>query len=162
MELMQEATREFNKNLFFENLERYGKPINIKCVEVSEIGKSKINNKPTIYLNMEILTEFPIIKTLENGNQIKINPLNQIINLPYGLKETRKNNIYGVSNSSNIFYLLNYALIKNRSIPENNTKGFYLTVEEIQENLKDVVFNVICILETQTNYKPYYKLIIPK
>ena len=160
MELINEHTREFNKNIFFENLEKHGKPINLKCVEVSEVGTSKINNKPTIYLNMEILTEFPIIKTLDNGKQVKINPFNQIISLPYGLKETRINNIYQVSNRSNLYILLNHALKLTGSIPENNTKGFYISIQEITEALEGVVFNVVCQLEKETNYKPYYKLII--
>ena len=55
MELINEPTKEFNKNVFFENLEKHGKPIIIKCVEVSNINKSKINNKPTILFKTYVL-----------------------------------------------------------------------------------------------------------
>ena len=161
MELLDEPTREFNKNMFFESLHNYNKPIALKCVAVSEVTKNKMNNKPSIYLNMEILKEFPIIKQLENKDTVKINPLNHIINLPYSLKETRANNIYSVSNSSNLYPLLNYCLIKNKLIPSNNSKGFNISVNEIKDNLTGMVFNNIrCILQKETNYKPYYKLII--
>ena len=158
MELINEPTNEFNKNDFFKCLCQHGKPINIKCVEVSEITKSKINNKPTIYLNMEILNQFDIIKKDANDKEIIINPLNQIVNLPYGLQETRQDNIYKVSNKSNLYELLNHALKENELIPENNTKGFNISLPEIQDNLIGIVFNVVSILETDTNYKPYYKL----
>lgn len=160
MELINEPTKEFNKNVFFENLEKHGKPIIIKCVEVSNINKSKINNKPTIFLNLEILTEFPIKKRDGNGNIIKINPLNQIVNIPYTLTETRQDNIFKVSNNSNLFQLLNQALKENNKIPQNNTKGFNISFEEIQEYLNGISFKVICILEKKTNYTPYYKLVI--
>lgn len=78
--------------------------------------------------------------------------------MPYGLQETRQPNLYKVSNKSNLYELLNYGLKLNDEIPENNTKGFNITIEEIQENLKGIVFNVVSILEKETNYKPYYKL----
>lgn len=158
MELINEPSNEFNKNDFFKSLCKTGKPINIKCVEVSEVSKSKINNKPTIYLNMEILNQFDLIIKDANDKEIIINPLNQIVNLPYGLQETRQPNLYKVSNKSNLYELLNYGLKLNDEIPENNTKGFNITIEEIQENLKGIVFNVVSILEKETNYKPYYKL----
>lgn len=158
MELINEPSNEFNKNDFFKSLCKSGKPINIKCVEVSEVTKSKINNKPTIYLNMEILNQFDLIIKDANDKEIIINPLNQIVNLPYGLQETRQLNLYKVSNKSNLYELLNYGLKLNDEIPENNTKGFNITIEEIQENLKGIVFNVVSILEKETNYKPYYKL----
>lgn len=160
MELINEPTNQFNKNDFFISLCKYGKPINIKCVDVSELTTSKINNKPTIYLNMEILNQFDIIKQDANDKEIIINPLNQIVNLPYGLQETRQDNIYKVSNKSNLYELLNHALKEKSIIPENNTKGFYISVSEIQQYLKDVVFNVVSILEKETNYKPYYKLMV--
>lgn len=160
MELIPEPTKEFNKNIFFENLEKYGQAIKIKCVEVSELSKSKINNKPTIFLNLEILTEFPIKKRDGKGNTIKINPLNQIINLPYSLTETRQDNIFKVSNNSNIWPLLNHALKVNNLIPENNSRGFNIAIEEIQDNLTNMVFNVRCILQKETSYTPYYKLIV--
>lgn len=160
MELINEPTNEFNKNDFFISLCNYGKPINIKCVEVSEITKSKINNKPTIYLNMEILNQFDIIKKDANDKEIIINPLNQIVNLPYGLQETRQDNIYKVSNKSNLYELLNHALKEKDLIPENNTKGFNISLPEIQDALKGIVFKVVSMLETDTNYKPYYKLMV--
>lgn len=160
MELINEPTNQFNKNDFFKCLCEYGKAINIKCVEVSEVTKSKINNKPTLYLNMEILNQFDIIKQDVNNNKVIINPLNQIVNLPYGLQETRQDNIYKVSNKSNLYELLNYALKVNNLIPANNSKGFNINIEEIQDNLNNIVFNVKCVLEKETNYKPYYKLII--
>lgn len=158
MELIEEPTKEFNKNLFFECLEKHGQAIIIKCLEVSEITKSKINNKPTIFLNMEILTEFDIKKRDGNGNIIKINPLNQIINIPYTLTETRQPNIYKVSNNSNLFPLLNQALKESGQIPLNNSRGFNITYDEIKEYLINKEFKVISKLEKQTSYKPYYKL----
>ena len=145
MELIPEPTKEFDKSLFFENLEEHGEPINIKCVDVSELNKSKINGKPTIFINFEILNEFEIKKIDNNNNVIIINPLNQIINLPYSLQETREPDIYKVSNNSNLYPLLNHALKENNKIPLNNTRGFNISLLEIQENLIycQIILNVL-------------------
>lgn len=159
MELIQEPTNEFNKQDFYKSLNLYGHEIKIKCLDVSEnVIKSSLNNSYLIYLTFEILNDFPIYKK-EDNKEIIINPLNQIIKIAYTIKQTRIKNIYEVSNHSNLYQLLNYALKNNKMINENNTKGFNISLKEIQENLKGTIFNIICILEKNTSYKPYYKLI---
>lgn len=95
----------------------------------------------------------------EYGQEIKINPLNQIIKIAYTLKQTRVKNVYEVSNHANLYPLLNFALKQNKIINENNTKGFNINLNEIQENLKGIIFNIKCVLEENTSFKPYYKLI---
>ena len=160
MELIPEPTKEFNKGLFFECLEKHGEPIKIKCLEVSDIRKGKRNHEVTITLNFEILTKFVIKKRDGNGNIIKINPLNQIINVSYSMKETRQPDIYEVSNNRNLFPLLNQALKENDKTPANNTRGFYIALNEIKENMIDKEFKVISRLHKETNLQPYYKLLI--
>ena len=159
MELIQEPTNEFNKNDFFKSLNEYGQEIKIKCLDVSnDVKKSSLNNSYLIYLTFEILNDFPIYKN-NQGQVIKINPLNQIIKIAYTLKQTRVKNVYEVSNHANLYPLLYFALKQNKIINENNTKGFNINLNEIQENLKGIIFNSKCVLEKNTSFKPYYKLI---
>ena len=70
-----------------------------------------------------------------------MNAINNIIGLPYTLTKTDKENIFKVSNKSNLFPILNHALIKNGVINPENKQGFNISLQEIQENLNNLGWN---------------------
>ena len=172
MELLQEPNPSITKNLFLTSLNESKETIKIKIVNVGNIFKSKMNGKPNIFIDILILSHFEC-KTLkldannkpetnEEGKEIitKENILNNIVSIPYNLVSDRHNpNNYIVSNRSNIFNILNYALQEKELINKNNNQGFNITEKEIQEALINIVCCVKCELITNTNYKPYLKLI---
>lgn len=172
MELLNEPNKAITKNLFLTSLKDSNKTIKLNIVGVGNVFKSKMNNKPNMFIDFNICSNFEcnIIKLNvnnepekdSNGNEIiiKENVFNNIVSLPYNLTETRQDNYYKISNRSNLFNILNYALIKNKKINGNNTKGFNISIKEIQENLLNLSLFVKCVLVTDTNYKPYLKLIV--
>lgn len=172
MELLNEPNKAITKNLFLTSLKDSNQTIKLKIVGVGNVFKSKMNGKPNIFIDFNICSSFEcnIIKLNvnnepekdNNGNNIiiKDNVYNNIVSLPYNLTETRQPNIYKVSNKSNIFNILNYALIQNKAIDKNNFKGFNISDKEIKEYLMDLVLYVKCQLVTETDFKPYLKLIV--
>ena len=172
MELLKERNEAITKNLFLSSLYEQKEPIKINIVNVSNIIKSKFG-KLNIFIDMEILTDFKECRALKlnannepekdkNGNDIiiKMNAINNIIGLPYTLTKTDKENIFKVSNKSNLFPILNHALIKNGVINPENKQGFNISLQEIQENLNNLVCFVSVIYVTNTDYEPYFKLIV--
>ena len=172
MELLKEPNEAITKQLFLTSLYEHKEPIKIKIVHVSKLIKSKFG-KLNIFLDMEILTDFKECRALKlnannesekdnNGNDIiiKMNAINNIIGLPYTLTKTNQENIFKVSNKSNLFPILNHALIKNGVINPDNKQGFNISLEEIQENLNNLVCFVKVEHITNTDYEPYFKLIV--
>lgn len=172
MELLNEPNQAITKNLFLSSLKKHKEPIKIKIVNVGSIFKSKMSNKPNLFIDILILNHFncSMLKldannepeTKENNEPVIINEniLNEIVSIPYNLTENKNNpNNYIVSNRSNLFNILNYCLQEKKLINANNNKGFNISEKEIKEALIDVVLYVKCELITNTNYKPYLKLI---
>lgn len=172
MELLKEPNEAITKQLFLTSLYEHKEPIKIKIVHVSKLIKSKFG-KLNIFLDMEILTDFKECRALKlnannepekdnNGNDIiiKMNAINNIIGLPYTLTKTNQENIFKVSNKSNLFPILNHALIKNGVINPDNKQGFKISVQEIQDHLNGLTLFVKCVYVTNTEYDPYFKLIV--
>lgn len=172
MELLNEPNQAITKNLFLSSLKENKQPIKIKIVNIGNVFKSKMNNKPNIFIDFLILSHFncKMLKldannepeTNENNEQIIItnNILNEIVSIPYNLIENKDNpNNYIISNRSNLFNILNYCLQEKNLIDANNNKGFNISQKEIKETLINMVFDVKSQLVTNTNYKPYLKLI---
>lgn len=171
MELLNEPNKAITKNLFLNSLYESKETIKIKIVNVGNVFKSKMNNKPNIFIDMLILSQFNCnVLKLDHNNEpirnekgniiINENILNQIVSLPYNLGVNEPdNNLYVISNKSNLFNLINYCLIEKDKINSNNNQGFKLNENEIKETLNNMVLNVKCQEITNTNYKPYLKLI---
>lgn len=173
MDLIKEPNPNFDKTLFLESLNELDKPIGLKIINVGNIFKSKMNNKPSFFVEMEILTDFPDCQITipdlngepqknEDGTKKStlINAKGEIIGFPYQLEKSRQQDKYIVSNKTNLFLLLNYAFISKGIVDENNQKGFNnVTFDEITEGLKGLEFEAVSILETKTQFNPYYKLV---
>ena len=173
MELIKEPNPAFDKKWFLKSLHKLDKPIRFKINGIGNIYKSKMNGKPNFFVEMEILTDFPDCEILqlnevgdpilnEDGNKLTtfINAKDEIIGIPYPLVPSRDPNLYVVSNKTNLFKILNPALISKEMVKPGNQKGINnISFEEITEALKGFQFTGKSVLIEKTTYNPYYQLI---
>ena len=172
MKFMYESNPAFNKRLFLQSLYRFNKPVQFKVLKLGNIFKSKMNGKPSFFLELEILTDFPDceIRELDSmGNiqenddgsikTIKINAKDEIIGFPYELKPSDEPELYDVSNRTNLFAILNKGFIEKGRVKSGNQRGFYnVSYDEIKEALTGLVFWGKAVLVKETSYTPYFKL----
>ena len=52
MELLNEPNQAITKNLFLSRLKEHKEPIKIKIVNVGSIFKSKMSNKPNLFIDI--------------------------------------------------------------------------------------------------------------
>ena len=58
MELLNEPNPAITKNLFLSSLKKHKEPIKIKIVNVGSIFKSKMSNKPNLFIDILILNHW--------------------------------------------------------------------------------------------------------
>lgn len=172
MDLIQTRNPNLFKDMFLETLYEQKKTVELKILSVSGTYPSKVNDNDNFYIEAKILSDLPNCKgyevdregkaiTDERGNKkiINVNATGEIISLPYQLKPTERQDLYKVSNKTNLFEILNYGLQVKGIVPKGNSQGFdNISIDEIQEGLIGVTMKVRAILHTKTKYKPYLKL----
>ena len=172
MDLIQTRNPNLFKDAFLETLYSTKKIVTLQVLSVSGTYPSKVNDQDNFFIEAKILSDLPDCKgyevdpegkpiTDERGNKkvIKVNATGEIISLPYQLKPTERQDLYKVSNKTNLFELLNFGFQSKGLVPRGNSQGFdNLSIEEIQEGLTGVTMKVRAVLHTKTKYTPYLKL----
>lgn len=184
MLLLDEKLKGSNKSLFLESLSNYPEGIPLEIVGTSRVFRGKMDNKPTIFVDVKVLSPMKCkVRELDNeGNPIKnenhsyktmsVEAQDYVIGIDFKLiplkdEEMRKLNvsptqsiIYRISPKTNIFSVLNYSLKEKGMISQTNERGFALTEEEIKEALEGETFVGKAVRVTDTDYKPYFKLVV--
>lgn len=172
MDLIQTRNPNLFKDMFLETLYESKKIVTLQILSVSGTYPSIVNDNDNFYIEAKILSELPDCKGYEVDNEgkpikdergnkkvIKVNATGEIISLPYQLKPTDRQDLYKVSNKTNLFELLNFGLQAKGIVPKGNSQGFdNISIEEIQEGLTGVTMKVRAELHTKTKYNPYLKL----
>ena len=175
MILLDEKLKGSNKTLFLESLSNYPEGIALEVVGTSRVFKGKIDNKPTMFVDVKVLSPMSECKVRvldDKGNPIKnpdhsykttqVEAQDYVIGIDYKLKpiENSSDVLYKVTPKTNIFSLLNFSLIEKGMINPDNDRGFAITEEEIKEALEGTKFIGKSVRVTDTGYKPYLKLVV--
>lgn len=176
MILLDEKLKGSTKSLFLESLSNYPNGIALEVVGTSRVFMGKMDNKPTIFVDVKVLSPMSDCKVRlldEMGEPIKnpdhsykvtqVEAQDYVIGIDFKLKPIQNNSpevVYKVTPKTNIFSLLNFSLIEKGKINPDNDRGFGITEEEIKEALDGVKFIGKSVKVTDTDYKPYYKLVV--
>lgn len=176
MMLLDEKLKGSNKSLFLESLSNYPEGIGLEVVGTSRVFRGKMDNKPTMFVDVKVLDSLPDCKVRvldDQGNPIKnpdqsykttqVEAQDYVIGIDFKLKPIENNSpevVYKISPKTNIFSLLNFSLIEKGMISPDNDRGFGLTEEEIKEALEGIKFIGKSVRVTDTTYNPYYKLVV--
>lgn len=153
---------DIDKNLFFESIENIANGIKLKVTRVSEVKKSKMNQKDIIFIDFlidDVLKECFTYEKNDIGKMVKttVDATNEIVSISFTLGDP-ENNKYLISKNSNIFPMLNYGLKVKGKIGKNNESSFKITYVELYEVLQELSFKATAEYITDTNFNPYYKL----
>lgn len=175
MMLLDEKLKGSTKSLFLESLSNYSNGIALEVVGTSRVFKGKMDNKPTIFVDVKVLSPMSDCKVRvldDNGNPIQnpdysykttqVEAQDYVIGIDFKLKpiENNKEVVYKVTPKTNLFSILNFSLIEKGKISPNNDRGFGITEEEIKEALVGTKFIGKSVRVTDTDYKPYFKLVV--
>lgn len=175
MELIKTSNRAILKDNFIKALATTEKPVKLHITSTGNLYTSKqYRNKQNFYINFEVLdnldcevateldpsTNKPILTPTGDYNTTNKNIKGEIVGIPYGLTPNNDGNGYTITNKMNLYPIVNTCLISKGEVPKGNTYGFNsISFEEITEALQGVTFYAKSVLVTDTQYKPYYKLV---
>lgn len=181
MLLLDEKLKGSNKTLFLESLSDYPNGIPLEVVGTSKVFKGKMDNKPTIFVDVKVLSPMTCkVRELDSeGNPIqnkdhsyktmKVEAQDYVIGIDFKLTPMKKEelqsefnlfDVYRVSPKTNLFPLLNFSMIEKGNISPDNERGFGVTEGEIKEALMGTKFIGKSVRVTDTEYKPYFKLVV--
>ena len=176
MMLLDEKLKGSTKSLFLETLSNYPEGIGLEVVGTSRVFRGKMDNKPTIFVDVKVLESLPDckVRVLDNeGNPIQnsdhsykttqVEAQDYVIGIDFKLKPIENNSpevVYKVTPKTNLFSLLNFSLIEKGMISPDNDRGVGVSEEEIKEALEGTKFIGKSVRVTDTDYKPYFKLVV--
>lgn len=176
MMLLDEKLKGSTKSLFLELLLNYPEGIALEVVGTSRVFNGKMDNKPTIFVDVKVLSPMSDCKVRvldNNGNPIQnpdhsykttqVEAQDYVIGIDFKLKPIESNSpevVYKVTPKTNLFSLLNFSLIEKGKINPDNDRGFGVSEEEIKEALVGTKFIGKSVRVTDTDNKTYFKLVV--
>lgn len=149
---------EVNKNDFLEICyKNYPHGVNCYLKNISTIYYSKYNHQPRVMMNLTIKDDFIIPD--EDGS---INCKDKGVGLPFQLHYGESESEFKISPQSNLHSILCYCINEKDKESYGMDSTIIATYDELKKYLTDIEFNAKVVIESNTNFRPYKKIVATK